>query len=78
MEWQAGEHVARVPVGETTLDGNLTLPASPIGVVLFAHGTTLATNALITRRFPRARICSSIVALGVPIGLERLMCSIPG
>src|SRR3982074_80421 len=39
MEWQAGERVVRVPVGEKTLGGNLTLPASAIGVVLFAHGS---------------------------------------
>jgi dienelactone hydrolase len=39
MEWQAGERVVRVPVGAKQLDGNLTLPASPIGVVLFAHGS---------------------------------------
>ena len=44
MEWQAGERVVRVPVGETTLDGNLTLPASPIGVVLFATALRKATR----------------------------------
>jgi putative phosphoribosyl transferase len=39
MEWQADERVVRVPLREKTLDGDLTLPASPIGVVLFAHGS---------------------------------------
>jgi putative phosphoribosyl transferase len=39
MEWQADERVVRVPVAEETLDANLTLPSSPIGVVLFAHGS---------------------------------------
>jgi dienelactone hydrolase len=39
MEWQADERMVRVPVSEETLDGDLTLPVSPIGVVLFAHGS---------------------------------------
>jgi putative phosphoribosyl transferase len=39
MEWQADERMVRVPVGAKALDGNLTLPASPIGVVLLAHGS---------------------------------------
>jgi putative phosphoribosyl transferase len=39
MAWQADERVVRVPVADETLDGNLTLPASPIGMVLFAHGS---------------------------------------
>jgi dienelactone hydrolase len=29
----------RVPIGQTALEGDLSLPASPLGVVLFAHGS---------------------------------------
>jgi dienelactone hydrolase len=64
MEWQAGERVVRVPVGETTLDGNLTLPASPIGVVLFAHGSGSS------RHSPRNRYVARVLNEG---GLATLL-----
>ena len=64
MEWQAGEHAVRVPVGETTLDGNLTLPASPIGVVLFAHGSGSS------RHSPRNRYVAGVLN---EVGLATLL-----
>src|SRR4030081_3859195 len=70
MEWQAGEHVVRVPVGETTLDGNLTLPASPIGVVLFAHGSGSSRhsprNRYVARGLNEAGLAALRVALLIP------------
>ncbi|MDP9341293.1 MAG: dienelactone hydrolase family protein [Actinomycetota bacterium] len=33
------EREVRIPVGGATLGGNLALPSSPIGLVVFAHGT---------------------------------------
>src|SRR5690606_13494039 len=51
-------HVAKVPTTPDPIDGVLQgIAAGGVDlkdVVLFAHGTTLATNALITRRFPPA------------------------
>ena len=51
-------HVAKTPTTADPIDGviqGIALGGVKLGdMVLFAHGTTLATNALITRRFPRA------------------------
>lgn len=33
------EHLVQIPAGATLLEGMLALPPSPIGVVLFAHGS---------------------------------------
>jgi dienelactone hydrolase len=67
MEWQAGERVVRVPVGEDTLDGNLTLPASPIGVVLFAHGSGSSRhsprNRYVARMLNEAGLATLLVDL---------------
>src|SRR3982074_3911110 len=70
MEWQAGERVVRVPVGEKTLGGNLTLPASPIGVVLFAHGSGSSRhrprNRYVARVLNEAGLASLLVDLLTP------------
>src|SRR5216684_6637654 len=51
-------HVAKVPTTPDPIDGVLAgIEAGGVDLhdlVLFSHGTTLATNALITRRFPPA------------------------
>lgn len=51
-------HVAKVPTTPDPIDGVLAgIEAGGVNLkdlVLFSHGTTLATNALITRRFPPA------------------------
>ena len=51
-------HVSKTPTTANPIDGvvkGIGLGGIEIkDMVLFAHGTTLATNALITRRFPRA------------------------
>src|SRR4051812_2578906 len=33
------EHEIKIPIGATTLEGNLTLPAEARGIVLFVHGS---------------------------------------
>jgi pimeloyl-ACP methyl ester carboxylesterase len=33
------EHLVRIPADDATLDGNLTIPPSAVGLVLFAHGS---------------------------------------
>jgi putative phosphoribosyl transferase len=62
--------VVRVPVGETTLDGNLTLPASPIGVVLFAHGSGSSRhsprNRYVARVLNEAGLATLLVDLLTP------------
>jgi N-methylhydantoinase A len=51
-------HVAKVPTTPDPIDGVLSgIEAGGVDLndlLLFSHGTTLATNALITRRFPPA------------------------
>ena len=51
-------HVAKVPTTPDPIEGVLAgIEAGDVAlkdIVLFSHGTTLATNALITRRFPPA------------------------
>lgn len=48
-------HVAKTPTTVDPIDGVLTgIDAADVAlkdIALFSHGTTLATNALITRRF---------------------------
>ena len=70
MEWQAGERVVRVPVGAKQLDGNLTLPASPIGVVLFAHGSGSSRhsprNRYVARVLNEAGLATLLVDLLTP------------
>jgi putative phosphoribosyl transferase len=67
MAWQADERVVRVPVTEETLDGNLTLPASPIGGVLFAHGSGSSRhsprNRYVARVLNRAGLATLLVDL---------------
>jgi dienelactone hydrolase len=57
-------------VGETTLDGNLTLPASPIGVVLFAHGSGSSRhsprNRYVARVLNEAGLATLLVDLLTP------------
>ena len=51
-------HVAKTPTTPDPIDGVLKgIDAGGVAlrdIILFSHGTTLATNALITRRFPPA------------------------
>jgi N-methylhydantoinase A len=51
-------HISKTPTTGNPIDGvvkGIELGGIKLGdMALFAHGTTLATNALITRRFPRA------------------------
>lgn len=51
-------HVAKTPTTRNPIDGVLSgIDAGGVAlkdILLFSHGTTLATNALITRRFPPA------------------------
>lgn len=51
-------HVAKTPTTTDPIDGVLNgIDAGVVDlkdIILFSHGTTLATNALITRRFPAA------------------------
>jgi dienelactone hydrolase len=70
MAGQADERVVRVPVGEKTLDGNLTLAASPIGVVLFAHGSGSSRhsprNRYVARVLNEAGLATLLVDLLTP------------
>ncbi len=56
-------HVAKVPSTPDPMDGVLRGVAAAgvdwSDVELFSHGTTIATNALITRRFPRAAMVTT-------------------
>ena len=54
----AGARVAKVPTTADPIDGVLDglrhVGVDPSQMSLFCHGTTVATNALITRRLPAA------------------------
>src|SRR5258708_15934208 len=67
MEWQADERAVRVPGSEKTLDGDLTLPASPIGVVLFAHGSGSSRhsprNRYVARVLNEAKLATLLIDL---------------
>ena len=39
MGASGSERPIRIPVGRVTLDGDLMVPGTPRGVVLFAHGS---------------------------------------
>jgi N-methylhydantoinase A len=56
-------HVAKVPSTADPMDGVLRgVAAAGVDwrdVALFSHGTTIATNALITRRFPRSAMVTT-------------------
>lgn len=56
-------HVAKTPSTPDPMDGVLKGVAAAgvdwSDVTLFSHGTTIATNALITRRFPRAAMVTT-------------------
>ena len=59
LDETSGEiHVAKTPTTKDPIDGVLDgIEAAGVDlkdVVLFSHGTTLSTNALITRNFPPA------------------------
>jgi hydantoinase/oxoprolinase-like protein len=59
LEEQSGKlHVSKTPTTANPIDGvvkGIELGGIKLDeMTLFAHGTTLATNALITRRFARA------------------------
>ena len=59
LDETSGEiHVAKTPTTKDPIDGVLAgIEAAGVDlkdVVLFSHGTTLSTNALITRNFPPA------------------------
>ncbi len=62
-ERTGGSHVAKVPSTVNPIDGVLAgvrAAGVPLEqVVLFAHGTTVATNALITRNFPSAAMVTT-------------------
>lgn len=50
-----GERDVQVPVGELSLDGTLSIPAQPRGVVLFAHGSGSS------RHSPRNRFVAGVL-----------------
>jgi putative phosphoribosyl transferase len=52
----ARPHAVRIPAGHTTLDGDLTLPQNPVGLVIFAHGSGSS------RRSPRNQSVAAILA----------------
>ncbi|MFP4072240.1 MAG: dienelactone hydrolase family protein [Desulfovibrionales bacterium] len=39
LEREKQERVVRIPIGDITLEGNLSLPEASSGIVLFAHGS---------------------------------------
>src|SRR5438477_9612701 len=51
----SGEQVVRVPAGQVSLEGNLVVPASARGVVLFAHGSGSS------RHSPRNRYVAQVL-----------------
>jgi putative phosphoribosyl transferase len=70
MEWHADERAVRVSVSEKTLDGDLKLPAGPIGVVLFAHGSGSSRhssrNRYVARVLSEAGLATLLVDLLTP------------
>ena len=64
MDGDSGElHVTKVPTSpdpiDAVLEGVAKAGVDLRQVALFSHGTTIATNALITRRLPRAAIVAT-------------------
>ena len=61
------EQVVSIPTGSITLDGNLAVPAQPIGVVLFAHGSGSGRNSprnrLVARVLNEAAIATLLIDL---------------
>lgn len=61
------EQVVRVPAGSVTLAGNLSLPAEPRGLVLFAHGSGSSRhsprNRHVANRLNEARLATLLVDL---------------
>jgi dienelactone hydrolase len=70
MGWQDEERLVRVPVGEVTLEGDLTLPARAGGVVLFAHGSGSSRlsprNRHVARLLNEGKLATLLVDLLTP------------
>jgi len=68
---QASEHrVVRIPVDSVHLDGNLSIPKQPFGVVLFAHGTGSGRfsprNQYVARRLHQLGLATLLIDLFTP------------
>jgi putative phosphoribosyl transferase len=63
-------HPLRIPVGPTTLDADLNLPAAAIGLVLFAHGSGSSRfsprNRYVARLLNQARLATVLADLLTP------------
>src|SRR5438067_10050249 len=54
-EMQTSERAVNIPIGNVTLDGDLSVPSKPLGLVLFAHGSGSS------RRSPRNRFVAGVL-----------------
>jgi len=61
------ERAVRIPAGRVELEGDLALPASPLGVILFAHGSGSGRrsprNRLVGQRFREHGLATLLVDL---------------
>jgi putative phosphoribosyl transferase len=67
----APERTVRVKAGPVTLEGNLTLPPEPLGVVLFAHGSGSGRHSPRNRRVAAHLQESGLATLLIDLLSER-------
>lgn len=64
------EHLVQVPIGTITLEGNLSIPATPRGVVLFAHGSGSSRhsprNRFVAQELNRRSVATLLIDLLTP------------
>jgi putative phosphoribosyl transferase len=48
------DSIVRVRTGAVSLEGNLTIPAQPVGIVLFAHGSGSSRHSRRNRQVAKA------------------------
>ena len=66
----AVDHSVQIPIGETTLEGNLIIPDGALGIVLFAHGSGSSRhsprNQWVARQMHTANLGTLLIDLLTP------------